>query len=278
MEYLPFSDDLLDESVLQAARTTHTPKGRNGKQLQQQQHKTNIPETNNSGNSETEKGGDEDKFEFDESYDETTEACLVSAMMAGLYYIPPERILRHQSGWGRRVRYKEYHQIHPNWTSVSPPSHLEAMFDWVESAEVPRVAFDGPGGVRTAGTFRIYRARLACSAIDRYVDQLESDGLIRQKADKSGISVSNAGGYHSKVANVVSAEEPLGAESAQSLLPPLLGAAVMDYLEFVECHDCKSAAVIAGRRIGDCLEGMRQVQGPGTSSEGWVNISTHGGL
>lgn len=48
---------------------------------------------------------DGDKFEFDESFDELTQSSLVSALMAGLYYIPPERILRHQMGWGRRIRY-----------------------------------------------------------------------------------------------------------------------------------------------------------------------------
>jgi len=69
--------------------------------------------------------------------DYTTEsgvsAFVLAAVLAGLYELPPDWLLRKQSGLGRRVRYDRYSLIRPTWTSLSPVPGFDAF----ERALVP---------------------------------------------------------------------------------------------------------------------------------------------
>lgn len=149
------------------------------------------------------------------------------------------------------------------------PELLGGAFDWVEFAELERVVLDAKSGQRAKGTFRIYRAKLAGSLINSYIDDIESKGLLEQLNDKKGISVSNAGGYHSKVVNAIAVDTN---NDSTGLLDSTLGSNVMQYLELIECHDRDSAAAKAGGKLP-----TRSISGLGARSEGWINISGHGG-
>lgn len=88
----------------------------------------------------------DDSFVFDGSSDgvRLTPEYLLSGILAGLYYLPPEYILKCQSGWGRRIRYDQYCQTLPHWDIVSETSNVRQNFDYIGRATLARTfSFDG---------------------------------------------------------------------------------------------------------------------------------------
>lgn len=112
-----------------------------------------------------------------------TPEYLLSCMLSGSYYMPPETLLRSQSSAGtarhiilyhmhtsshynqiqplhinregRRIRYKSYRKMNPTWISIKQQSDDDGGSHFVEVAyaNIPRLTFDASGKA-TRGVFR----------------------------------------------------------------------------------------------------------------------------
>lgn len=76
---------------------------------------------------------------FNEDVHETPDYIL-GGILAGLYYLPPEHILKEQSGWGRKIRYSSYQRLLTAWSPICETS-LDQFFDRVEVMRVDRALF-----------------------------------------------------------------------------------------------------------------------------------------
>jgi hypothetical protein len=61
-------------------------------------------------------------YSYDEAQDKSenrdNKDQLFHGILAGLYYLPPECILKHQSGWGWPIHYQKVTEIMPQWLPV----------------------------------------------------------------------------------------------------------------------------------------------------------------
>lgn len=141
---------------------------------------------------------DDESFVFDDTNNEHSESCpeyIVSGIMAGLYYLPPESLLKTQSGWGRRIRYRSFRHVFPNWQAL-PLNHNEYF-----NEGIMKEAFVATLGRTISndslGTFRIYLFKTnadLCSTLNSDLKQLAAAHF--ESKDSSRISMSNAGGFH----------------------------------------------------------------------------------
>lgn len=127
-------------------------------------------------------------FLFLESTDVTPE-YLLSCMLSGSYYMPPETLLRSQSSAGtarhvilyhmhtsrhynqiqplrvkyegRRIRYKSYRKMNPTWISMKQKSDADGGSHFVEVAyaNIPRLTFDASGKAACG----VFRCSTACN-------------------------------------------------------------------------------------------------------------------
>ena len=97
---------------------------------------------------------DDDSFIFEENLDDepiptptdlylSTPDYILGGILAGLYYLPPEFILKSQTGWGRKIRYLRYHRLPISWTALADRLAHEISFaqnfERVEMMRVNRV-------------------------------------------------------------------------------------------------------------------------------------------
>jgi hypothetical protein len=204
----------------------------------------------------------DDKFRFDEEFTAEGARCVISGLMAGLYYLPPERLLRHQTGWGRRIRYKSYRQIDPTWTPLQLSAALEKSIEVLEVASIPRYHYDLTGN-EFYGLFRIYRSKLGADVLKYWLDAALECSIVGQRSDAAGISVSNAGGYHSKVVSLSGNNGITGTE---------MGEVLGELVRLIEAHDHSEASSQPG--VGNSSRPRHF--NIDRDSESWVNISGHG--
>ena len=84
-------------------------------------------------------------------------AFIIAALLAGLYELPPDWLLRTQSGLGRLVRYDGYRMVLPRWQPIPCTTQL---FSSCDRALVPSRC-PHTGSVRQFG---LYQLQLAGSA------------------------------------------------------------------------------------------------------------------
>jgi hypothetical protein len=125
-----------------------------------------------------------------------TPCYLLTAILAGLYEIPPMHVLRHQIGWGRRVRYdsNKLQLIQLNFQPIQTfflpdPDNASVV---LEQMKIERFIHNQQQKQSYRGYFFIYRAHLQNS--NSLNDQLRQLALQEQSCNPQGIDVSNAGG------------------------------------------------------------------------------------
>lgn len=140
---------------------------------------------------------EDNAFQFlddDSSNDKSSEAAIVSALLAGRYYLPPERILLRQTGWGRKIRYEEHTRLWPEWESLPLPSRLAHLYSDISFVTLPRHLTIQSKFMK--GYLRVYRYRISEEAM-HICSSLRSFALRSMQRD-NGVEVSNGGGFHSK--------------------------------------------------------------------------------
>lgn len=184
---------------------------------------------NNKTGNETYSHGDSD----DEDDGEKPPSYLMKAILAGLYELPPPHILKYQTGWGRRIRYRSAHRLVSSFIPV--PEKLQnsrAKNNSLERMALRRYSgFDENGLASEASDFDIFRVTLA----DGYEDlnqKLVQQALLEEK-ESEGLDVSNAGGaFHGQpnfLEGSASCQQMLyqhirsAIEQVQSLYPPSQG-------------------------------------------------------
>jgi len=217
--------------------------------------------------------------------------CLLSALLAGLYEIPIERILRCQTGFGRRIKYKSYRRIEPLWMKMQPCVRNQvdkpaiSSFQWASIEKIIHSS-RGEGGVGEGqmasdlSSFRVFRFDLADSIMDSWGSQFADECIKLASRNKdAGIEVSNAGGYHSEVKSIVDTLSSVsgGHDVALTIAQAVDAAEAFDaefsYLEGEGEGEGEGEAEGEGERSDKTCKSstVRQLLG----SECWVNVSVH---
>mmetsp|Transcript_14779 Transcript_14779/g.22262 ORF Transcript_14779/g.22262 Transcript_14779/m.22262 type:complete len:451 (-) Transcript_14779:7-1359(-) len=231
-------------------------------------------------------------YSEDENERSVSDSCsrvpsyLLEGLLAGQYYLPPEHILKHQSGWGRRVRYDRLVELDCKWQAVeskhskrlTDAKDLTAPFKSVEYISVDRTFRCKYSQEDYCGTFRVYRLRLKEHIYRSWTKDLVNDALCDSKSSENNINVSNAGGFHSQP-NFFQKNTEITKE---------ISYAVTAGLQVVEHHDC---AICIANQLDDAAP---RINSKGItpdncfsycdtrnfeetySAEAWLNVSTHG--
>jgi Putative 2OG-Fe(II) oxygenase len=138
-----------------------------------------------------------DNEPFLEDSDPSMPPCyLLTAILAGLYEIPPMHVLRHQIGWGRRVRYDPNKlqciqlDFQPIRTYLSLGANDASIV--LEHMKLERFIHDLQQEKLCRASFFIYRAQIQNSTYLN--DELRHLAMQEQCSNPKGIDVSNAGG------------------------------------------------------------------------------------
>ncbi len=159
---------------------------------------------------------------------------LMTATLAGLYELPPPHILRYQTGWGRRIRYRQVHHIPTNFQNLQYTNDLHHTGPTIQYMTLQRYSqfqfLETPTHTTTQNVqsmrkratqcheFNIYRVQLLDSSgcdndhshdttttkavtqnatIRHMNEQLQQLAYREIQQDATGLNVSNAGGtYH----------------------------------------------------------------------------------
>ena len=138
---------------------------------------------------------------------------LMTAILAGLYELPPPHILRYQTGWGRRIRYRQVHHIPTNFENLQynnngTPDHTGPTIQYMTLQRYSQFQFVDQSMRKRATQcheFNIYRVQLLdCDeshclhdTIRHMNEQLRQVAYQELQQDATGLNVSNAGGtYH----------------------------------------------------------------------------------
>ena len=138
---------------------------------------------------------------------------LMGAVLGGLYELPPESLLKTQSGFGRRIRYSQgTKRIKPEWRPVEgfqfqASNACNNVFSSAEVAYVDsrHVVASSSGEASFVGarvpvfSFEV-REYLSSTPTgeNRNMVELLDDLARREEEAADGIEVSNSGGFHSK--------------------------------------------------------------------------------
>lgn len=192
---------------------------------------------------------------------------LLHALLSGLYYLPPEHILCHQLGIGRRVRYKTFNRIELQWKQVETNEGIERLsfLNSFEYAELPRRIVSEEGDV-AAGKFRVYRGTLTDEIHDKWSDKLTNIALSEESTKATRLNVSNAGGYHSQQDLFLKYNSTMDSLGISLALETMICA--------IEKHDY-DASVTSHVNISHAFGGVRKLQKV-VDAEGWLNISRRG--
>ena len=195
---------------------------------------------------------------------------ILSGILAGLYYLPPERILKTQNGWGRRIKYDSFKKIDLNWKPIeynirNEDNVLEKyqnIFESIEYSFISRL-YRGPDEINYIGGLRMYLFKpnaLYCENFKSFVENYLSD---LNTLDIKGLSMSNAGGFHS-FPNLFEAQN----DKCHPDLLNIIKAAV----EICEFHDHSVSCTNSLKTLNNKLRNFQSTK----EAEGWINISKHG--
>ena len=228
-------------------------------------------------------------YSYDEAQDKSenrdNKDQLFHGILAGLYYLPPECILKHQSGWGWPIHYQKVTEIMPQWLPVEDKllqnrevSDILPQFKSMVYMEVARHMDD-----HTCGVFRIYKLKLADNTSQQWKKNLVSIAMKDSDDKSKNIAVSNAGGYHSK--------PTFFADHSKGDVVEDISTVFYSVLQLVERHDhwkskCKSTISedkddyndSSGESIisTDELDRFCRPFELPTETEAWLNVSRHG--
>lgn len=207
-------------------------------------------------------------FDDDETDENEIYQCLLSALLAGLYEIPREKLLRHQTGFGRRIKYKTYNRIEPMWkeieSGIKDYSYNKSIISNFKWASIEKIIHSsrGEGGVgegqlgSQVASFRIFMFDVNSSIMEawgsKFIDYCIQTASL---TPEGGIEVSNAGGYHSKVTSLSETISTVGGGEE-------LAQAICEAVDVAEAFDSQFSQQSSMRRN---LVG----------SEGWINVSAH---
>ena len=118
---------------------------------------------------------------------------LLSGLLAGLYFLPPEDLLTTSSDVGRTMRYQSYRDLQPVWHEFAPPG--ESPFASHAYADVPRLTYNDTS--LSPGSFRVYKFKLPPVPTTAALNAELVATIIGEAERCLGIAVSNAGGWHS---------------------------------------------------------------------------------
>jgi len=188
---------------------------------------------------------------------------LVSAVLAGLYELPPLWLLKTQTGFGRRVRYKNPIARRLNdvegigWKDEVETEIGQGMKIGVKELVLPRFESEEEGVfMRKFQVFKIDMGNVMKEVNSDLVEVARRSEI----EDRAGISVSNAGGsWHSRPEFF---EKWRGRRSVDRLWDAVV--AVMNFVENKVSGDC----LVAG--------GVRKLALDKQKVEAWVNISKCG--
>lgn len=119
---------------------------------------------------------------------------LLTAILAGLYELPPMHILRYQTGWGRRVRYdpEKLVRLTPNFHPIGTLLSIDGTTLVLEKMMLRRYTYDGEKQRCSCMHFCIYRVQL--QSPEMLNQALKYAALEEQRHNPKGMDVSNAGG------------------------------------------------------------------------------------
>lgn len=194
---------------------------------------------------------------------------LLAGLMAGLYILPAEEMLKTQSDASRRMKYKSYRKIEPDWQEFGSIGGMNpSPFKYQAYAEIPRLTYVGENQVLPS-TFRCYKFELKDAAS---LNAALTTSIIADAERCLGIAVSNAGGYHS-TKDYFSSKDDSAVVS--------LSACADEATRVAESDDnaqsqAKAAAqgARAGTSVGD--NRLRTMGEVSTYEESWVNINKDG--
>eukprot|EP01041_Mallomonas_annulata_P004022 gene4022-8011_t len=147
-------------------------------------------------------GIDSDSVRFTPEY-------LVSGILAGLNILPPERLLRKQTGAGRLIQYQTYRKLNPIWSSIKSIQNNSMSFEHTSTpmksdifesmmvADLSRIV-NLPGiyqNINLLGSFRIYKFKIH-ESISKAINKEVASIAIQDMKSMPGIAVTNSGGYH----------------------------------------------------------------------------------
>ena len=131
--------------------------------------------------------------DVDEDDLSVTPGYLLTAILAGLYEIPPFHILRHQTGWGRRVRYDptKLIRIKPNFRRIGMLlSENNTMLE-LEEMELQKYSYTDQQQF-LVNDFCIYRVQVKNH--EHLNQTLKAVAREEHRLNPHGLDVSNAGG------------------------------------------------------------------------------------
>ena len=119
--------------------------------------------------------------------DELSYLSLYHGILSGLYYLPPERILKCQSGWGWPIHYKSIREVNTSWhdIDISFCHHISAhpllnSFSCLQYSNVRRIVDE------QLGIFRIYRLKVTNAHRDEW-----GHNLVKMSTQDSKLSSNN---------------------------------------------------------------------------------------
>jgi hypothetical protein len=123
----------------------------------------NHSDNNNNNNDNDIKIEQNSNFIFDDTNELINKdfSYLSSGILAGLNYLPPENILKKQTGIGRRVQYKQYQLLTPIWRVLNNIIGSDSPFQSVSVSDINRfIENDDVNGEEQIGSFRIYKMKI----------------------------------------------------------------------------------------------------------------------
>lgn len=222
-----------------------------------------------------------------DSDSQLTPSYLLSGILAGLYYLPPEFLLRNQIGWGRRVTYNSFNAISLAWkpTHVNDDTLLSniAQFSSFRYAEIVRHFTCHKTKKHLIGSFRVYSVQLREEVRGEWNKHLEDMALRDASISDNNISVSNAGGYHSKPRLFNNNEDTIIQDFADVVAAALQVVETHDHAQSAqESHHEHQSSCAHDNAIQDDGDAnatssskIRELQSP-EEAEAWLNVSSHG--
>lgn len=207
---------------------------------------------------------DPDRTEKDDG--KPTPTYLLSGILAGLQKLPSEKKLRGESGFGRRIQYKSYRRIDPEWIPILTEEAKDARsispFESISSANIARIVDTVDDDAALLGTFRLFKFVLK-SSVSKQMN-LELLDPNANGSNGAGMRVSNVGGFHGIT-------DFFGEEGATPL-SRRMGQMSSEAVQIAEQHDFDASTRVEKSNSKNRIRALDAY----ATSEAWVNVNNHG--
>jgi hypothetical protein len=226
---------------------------------------------------------DDDSFQFeDDKFADENKNIIYNGLLSGLYYLPPEHILKTQSGWGWPIRYKQIRELPLAWKPLeyqlngkplgaicdSVIGKTDSFCQFVQYAEVKYHMSE-----TESGAFRIYRATVSKERQAVWSRHFERNAVDAAKNEANNIDVSNAGGFHSKQTLfqlAAEAGDKISLDFCSSIDAAIHMIEIHDHLRARECERERQY-----HQHAQPESTLRSFEAP-EKAEAWLNLSRHG--